>query len=340
MENDSVNQDIVKSQRNNSLEIPERTCTSLQDESHASTYYVTLVSTVLEDPRLTEELIVAFMYIANFLKKDGFATCSDQWLATKRRCSIDKVQDNLKRLEEAGYIYRQTWKEGMYWKRRIWLADAYAKYLCVHGIEDERFKKCLRIGKSAYFDWANLPTRNRQKCQHNNKSTKQRKNTTTQLPKSVPAKPLPPPDPGPSPTASALLFSKNKPWIKKVMKECPEELDQFIAYAKAHMPDDSIPERWLMACVRDKYWRTPGTSTEEKEDKNKKICKWITKNYSRSDIIDGPNYIEFVNGVNSPSTVINVDDNRFEEKCLLALRHRKLIGIPQDLPWAELSGKG
>lgn len=129
-------------------------------------------SQVILDPSLNDAAKVTYALIATMLLRDGYATCSDQWLATNRKCSIDKIQESLKALEEAGYIYRQTWKEGMYSKRRIWRSDSYAKYLLENQLEDEKFKKCLRIGKSAYLEYGNSPTSSGQICLSNNKHYK------------------------------------------------------------------------------------------------------------------------------------------------------------------------
>lgn len=145
----------------------------------SNSYYVVAQSRLLEDCRLTDELVVTFLHLSNFLKRDGYAVCSDDWLAQKRHCKNRRIQYHLDALEKTGYIWRETWKEGMYWKRRIWLAEAYAKYLLKEGKEDEKFKKCLRDANSCVIEKQNLALSKSKKLRHNKKSTKQIKKTVT-----------------------------------------------------------------------------------------------------------------------------------------------------------------
>jgi len=267
-----------------------------------NSYITYFPSVLLEDSTLTDEELVTFLHFSKFLHRDGFTTASDKYLAEKRRCSIDKIQRNLKSLEDKGIIYRETWKEGMYWKRRIWLAEKYAEYLIANDLDDPKFKKCLRIRKNAYFDSAKMRTSTPQKCVHNKRSTKRKKNTTTEPKESSAA----PPD--------SSLFSADKPWIKKVKKEAPEEVEAFISYAKAHKHEADILERWLMACATKKYWRTAAPSPEEKKEKHKKIAKWIVKNYKGPVNVNvGYKYLEFSLG--QAYDRVEFGQNDFEEIC-------------------------
>src|SRR5690606_31992088 len=136
-------------------------------------------------------------------------------------CSIDKIQRNLKSLEDKGIIYRETWKEGMYWKRRIWLAEKYAEYIIANDLDDPKFKKCLRIRKNAYFDYAKMRTSTPQESVRNKRRTKRTKHTATQ-PRESSAAP-----------ADSWVYSADKPWIKEVKKEAAEEDHAFSPYAKA-----------------------------------------------------------------------------------------------------------
>jgi hypothetical protein len=135
-------------------------------------YNVFCPSSLLYDPNLTDEERCTFLVISNFLKRDGYAHCSDAWLAEKRNCSIEKIKKNLKSLETKGYIYRQTWKEGMYWKRLIWLSQEYALHLQKHGKRDEEFEKCLRGVKNDPSKVSKLTPSRCQKLPQNRISTK------------------------------------------------------------------------------------------------------------------------------------------------------------------------
>ncbi len=145
------------------------------EEHHESSYSAFLPAYILDDDRLNADEKITFAHIGRFLKRDGYATCSDAWLANKNHCNERKIQRNLKSLEEAGYIYRHTVKIGMYWKRRIWLATEYAIYLEKNGLEDEGFKKCLRTDPGVGFEQTLVSVPSRRGCRHNTISTKEEK---------------------------------------------------------------------------------------------------------------------------------------------------------------------
>lgn len=272
-----------------------------------NSYYVVAESQILEDSRLTDELLVTFLHLSNFLKKDGYATCSDEWLSERRRCKIRNIQYHLEALEKAGYLWRETWKEGMYWKRRIWLSSKYAQYLIENQLEDEKFKKCLRDAKNCVIELQNFAPSTSKKLQHNNKSTKQKKKTTTPSPK--------------APAKSLSLFEK----MKKIFKELPQERIQAAIKAceEAHQrkPIDS-KEAWVRKALEENWKFQP--SVEEKKGKHEQLAKWIVKNFPRADIVDGYNYLEFINGSNAEPVHLIFGQKDFEEKCEKELKRRGL----------------
>ena len=214
----------------------------------------------------------------------------------------DLVRKKLKYLIEMGYMFYGQNKEGRQWGKGTYLL----------------FRKPLTPEKRAQIEKMFTKTgfqAPQKQAPANTSNTKEiriqkTKETTTEPKESSAA----PPD--------SSLFSADKPWIKKVKKEAPEEVEAFISYAKAHKHEADILERWLMACATKKYWRTAAPSPEEKKEKHKKIAKWIVKNYPRADIVEGYNYLEFINGMNA--THVKFGDKSFEEICEKELKRRGL----------------
>ena len=63
-------------------------------------------------------------------------------------------------------------------------------------------------------------------------------------------------------------------------------------------------------------------TTKNNPDMNKQIAESISKKFPREDIVKGPDYIEFINGMYSSH--IKFDDKEFKPKCLSELNKRKL----------------
>lgn len=59
-------------------------------------------------------------------------------------------------------------------------------------------------------------------------------------------------------------------------------------------------------------------------DENRKLAESIIKKIKREDIILGPDYLEFINGVNAPSTVLEFKSKDFKVRVLEQLDKRKL----------------
>lgn len=218
--------------------------------------------------------------------------------------NVQTVRKKLKVLIELRYMfYGQTKEKGKF--------GSGIYYLFRKPLSDERFqdfqKKFPKTKKPCAVSSNTVEA-------HNTKDIdiQKKKETTTETKESSAA----PPD--------SSLFSSNKPWIKKVRKEAPEEVEAFISYAKAHMHEAEILEKWLMACATKQYWKTAAPSPEEKKEKHEKIAKWIVKNYPSADIVIGYNYLEFLNGVNSEPVHLKFGDKSFEERCKKELKRRGL----------------
>jgi hypothetical protein len=118
------NQKKLKFQyRRDSMPLPELSPPQIGDSEENNNYNIFCPSKIVFDKNLSAEEIHTYLIISTFLEKDGYAVCSDKLLAEKKGCHESTIKKNLKSLETKGYIYRQTWKEGMYWKRRIFLVS-------------------------------------------------------------------------------------------------------------------------------------------------------------------------------------------------------------------------
>lgn len=105
----------------------------------ASTYVVFCPTRLCDDQNLSDGAVCTYLVISNFLNKDGYAFCSNEWLSTRRKQEIRQIRRHLEELEERGYIYREIFSKGFTKDRRIWLTEKYAAYLLAHGKKDSNF---------------------------------------------------------------------------------------------------------------------------------------------------------------------------------------------------------
>ena len=218
---------------------------SEQEEEHSSGYFVVVSSPLVEDSRLSPRDVMLMLHISNFLRRDGYAICSDAWLAKKQGTSIKTMQRCLMNLEKTGHLWRETWKEGMYTRRRIWLAAPYSAYLLRTGRDDPKFKKCLRMDMGVQVGWTSVSGSDGHGCPSNKKRDKYKKKEREE-----PPPPAAPPDPSPAARAvSVFLFEQLKrvhpshkspsfpAWDKEVERMLrvdgrdPEEAKKIVAWA-------------------------------------------------------------------------------------------------------------
>lgn len=90
--------------------------------------YITIPSALLKDPEIDHSTAVLLAVIASLSAKDGFCWASDNFLANECKCKPRMISYRLKILEKNGHIIRQTYKEGMLNKRKIFVKmDFYKK---------------------------------------------------------------------------------------------------------------------------------------------------------------------------------------------------------------------
>ncbi len=105
-----------------------------------------------------------------------------------------------------------------------------------------------------------------------------------------------------------VLGTKNKPsssgfsWAANIL--CPTKLRKHYA----------------------QIWAEMGIAKSHKSDPvdNRSIATKIAKRFPRPDIVIGNDYLEFINGVNAPSTEIKFTDKDFKVRCSEQLRKRNL----------------
>jgi hypothetical protein len=86
-------------------------------------FYLKIPLEVLDDPRLSDSERVLYAWILKFCEEYGAYTKTDKFLAGIQKISLGCLKARLKKLEECGWIYRETQKDGMFWHRRILVND-------------------------------------------------------------------------------------------------------------------------------------------------------------------------------------------------------------------------
>lgn len=76
---------------------------------------------IADDPSLDGETVLLFGRIMALSNQIGHCFASDKYLAELTRCSDREVKRRIKLLEDKGYIHRETLRDGMIWKRKIFV---------------------------------------------------------------------------------------------------------------------------------------------------------------------------------------------------------------------------
>lgn len=187
----------------------------------AGLYYV-IPSQIFEDSDLSHSEVLFYGLISGISHNDGYCYASDDYLAERMNREKRIVQDWLKKLEEHGYIKRETIKVGMVWKRKIYITHSFKNSKNVY----ETHKRATRIAQAC-------DDRIAQACDIVSKEEEYINNT---LPLSPSQKQKPDPEPIPTkeeeeeieklfnerPKGMPKIIHK-KAWKSKVLKEMREE---------------------------------------------------------------------------------------------------------------------
>jgi len=83
-------------------------------------FFLIIPAFIADDPDLDDATKMLFGRLSALSNKYGYCWASDEALAEMSKCKYRVISDRLKDLENKGYIHRETQKEGMYWKRKIY----------------------------------------------------------------------------------------------------------------------------------------------------------------------------------------------------------------------------
>ena len=95
-------------------------------EPRSGMYYV-IPSQVFEDPELEHTEIVFYALLTSLAGKNGYCFASDKYLAEKMRKSEEQIKRYFKKLEDLGYITRESKRIGVLWDRKIFINHNFKK---------------------------------------------------------------------------------------------------------------------------------------------------------------------------------------------------------------------
>jgi DNA-binding PadR family transcriptional regulator len=96
---------------------------STKESHHLGAFYV-IPSQVFEDDRLEYSEIMFYALLSGLANNTGYCFASDKYLAERMKISHQTIERWLLKLEEIGYIKRETKKNGLRWDRKIFITHA------------------------------------------------------------------------------------------------------------------------------------------------------------------------------------------------------------------------
>lgn len=227
-----------------------------EDEPENCSYYVTTPAEANFNPQF-KKFPRAFQFyslLSGFFTRAGYAYCSNEWLVKQTGTSLSTVKRILTLLEEEGFIFRETWTEGVKHYRRIWKRECYDKYI------KEKEKKSKNKYKGPHVSPSKVHTRARPSLQPLSSNYNKNIITTTPLPlhdsepKSDPPVTHPPPSSGaahsPPARPSSFFFAKNKKYLKGQTAERIAEVREAFE-SKMENGEIDHPEAWLTQCFKE-----------------------------------------------------------------------------------------
>lgn len=91
----------------------------MSDNRSAPNYFVLIPSHLLDNPEISDSEAILFGRIASLSNSKGYCFASDKYLGELTGVSPGEIGKRLLKLEQHGYIKRETQKNGMYWDRKI-----------------------------------------------------------------------------------------------------------------------------------------------------------------------------------------------------------------------------
>jgi DNA-binding Lrp family transcriptional regulator len=109
-------------------------------------YFLIIPTHILDDERIDDSTAILFGRISSLSNKMGYCFASDKYLAELTRVGEREVRNRLKKLEDCGYIRKETEKQGMGWDRKIIPNFNYERNRCAGsrgtGVPDREEQVC------------------------------------------------------------------------------------------------------------------------------------------------------------------------------------------------------
>lgn len=96
---------------------------NIPDNYPQHNFFLLIPSHVADDPDIDDSTSMLYGRLNALSNREGFCWASDQYLADLTKCKLRSIQERLNLLEKKGYIVRDTKKEGMAWKRKIYVRN-------------------------------------------------------------------------------------------------------------------------------------------------------------------------------------------------------------------------
>ncbi len=252
---------------------------SIQDSHNNDNHFVLFCpSKLAEDEKISDGAIRTYLLISNFLNRDGYAFCSNEWLAERRKTTVREIQRQLEELEKGGYLYREIYSKGFHKQRRIWEAGAYAKYLLGIGKEDEEFKKCLRDDHMVTSDTTTRspPITTTRSPIINKYNSKEEATSSAAVSLSPPKEEKKAPTPSFS-EEELSLFDPRRSYLKG---KSADEIRRIKIYYEKKKHTISNPTGWLIKCIEGQ-WYASDTLSDADLQKNFKYARDFEEKFNK-----------------------------------------------------------
>jgi DNA-binding Lrp family transcriptional regulator len=98
-----------------------------ENQNQSPGLYYVIPSQVFEDERLDHPEIVFYALLSGLATRDGYCFASNANLAERMKRGTEQIERYLKKLEDLGYIRRDTKRNGILWERKIFIEHNFNK---------------------------------------------------------------------------------------------------------------------------------------------------------------------------------------------------------------------
>ena len=104
-----------------------RAATPPEEKPIRSGLYYVIPSEVFEDDTLDHSEKMFYGLLSGIAWNDGFCYAGNPYLAKRMKVSDRTIKNWIEKLEECGYIRRETTRVGMFWQRKIFISHSSKK---------------------------------------------------------------------------------------------------------------------------------------------------------------------------------------------------------------------